>query len=56
MATAVAEAEAGIHPSYNQYIEKVMKLQIDIQTLPKSKPEVQISATRDISSIKCNDK
>jgi ribonuclease HI len=42
VATAVAKAEAGIQPFYNRHIEKATKLQIDIQTLPKSNPRVKL--------------
>ncbi|EED11747.1 hypothetical protein TSTA_109260, partial [Talaromyces stipitatus ATCC 10500] len=38
VATAVAEAEAGIQPFHNRHMEKATKLWIDIQTLPKSNP------------------
>jgi hypothetical protein len=38
VATTVAEAEAGIQPFHNRHKEKAIKLQIKIQTLPKSNP------------------
>ncbi|KAE8552234.1 hypothetical protein EYB25_006128 [Talaromyces marneffei] len=38
VATAVAEAEADIQPFYIRHAEKVTKLWVDIQTLPKSNP------------------
>uniref|UniRef100_A0A093UTM5 RNA-directed DNA polymerase from mobile element jockey n=1 Tax=Talaromyces marneffei PM1 TaxID=1077442 RepID=A0A093UTM5_TALMA len=42
VATAVAEAEAGIQLFYNRHIEKAIKLHIDIQTLPESNPLVKL--------------
>ncbi|KAL3706321.1 hypothetical protein TMatcc_007332 [Talaromyces marneffei ATCC 18224] len=42
VATAVAEAEAGIQPFYHRHIEKATKMRIDIQTLPKSNPLIRL--------------
>lgn len=42
VATAVAEAEAGIQPFHNRHMEKAIKLRIDIQTLPESNPLVKL--------------
>ncbi|EED19148.1 hypothetical protein TSTA_024700 [Talaromyces stipitatus ATCC 10500] len=40
--TVVAEAEADIRPFHNRHMEKATKMQIDIQTLPKSNPLVKL--------------
>jgi ribonuclease HI len=45
VATAVAEAEAGIQPFHNRRLGKATKLWIDIQTLPKANPLVKLGTT-----------